>query len=243
MNKELSSFAQGLRIPVQGWDVIRRTPSLWPWLMIPWIIDIALIVVGWTTGLGYIQGWITALIAGWVGTGVWFNVLYYPILLVFGLIFVVIWLIAVMSVATVFAAPFNAILAEKTLRLRGVSVVATKGFGGWIWHNLKMVLIGIIKGTIFAMAGLILFSVSFIPGLNFLAAYLSMCLFAADVFDYGFEAKGLNLRQRAKTLSQGKTRVLGLGLGLSLTSVIPGLTVLLLPVSVVGAAWQMEKSE
>jgi len=222
---------------------LRKNPSLWPWLLIPWLIDIALLVLGWSAGMTAIQGWITALVTGWVGSGFWFDLLNYPILIVFGLIFVVVWLIAVMSVATALASPFNSLLAEKVLVLKGVQGIGHKGLAGWVAHSIKMLLVGLLKGGIFAAMGFLLFAVSFIPGLNFVAAYASMCLFAADMFDYGFEARGFSLKRRVEEVRKMGGVVLGLGASLSLTSVIPGLTVLLLPLAVVGATWQMEKPE
>ncbi|MGE0762841.1 MAG: EI24 domain-containing protein [Bdellovibrionales bacterium] len=230
-----SRFFYGMSLLGRGWRQLKREPSLWLWISIPWLLDLTVLFAGWTTGLGLLQGWIAAVIAKWAAGGWLFDLLYYPLVVIFGLGFVVVWLVAVVSIATVIAAPFNALLAEKSLQRLGVQTVQFAGVGAWVMHALKMIFISLCKAVIFGMAGVLLFAVSFLPGLNLVAAYFSMCLFSADVFDYSFEAQGLGFRQRLQRWGTLKAEIFGQGVTLSLTSLIPGLTVLALPVAVVGA--------
>lgn len=232
----LKRFGHGSSLVVRGWRLLKSENDLWLWISIPWLIDLVILIFGWTKGLSLIKGLTESALARWVDQGNWFfDLLYYPILVVLGFGFLIVWLLLVVAVATIVAAPFNALLAEKALQRQGVSTVNTTSISMWLKHAFRMFGVTLGKAIIFALAGLTLFFASFVPGLNIITAYLSMCLFATDVFDYGHEARGLSLKQRVNYFNQVRPEIFGLGATLSLTSLIPGLTLLALPVAVLGA--------
>ncbi len=228
-------FFEGSALLVRGFRVLRQEKGLWLWISIPWFIDLIVLFAGWSLGLSTLKTFLVSVLANWTGSGWLFDLLFYPLIFILGIGIVVLWVVVVIAVATVIAAPFNVLLAEKALRRQNGKVAEIHGIRGWILHSLRMILISLTKAVVFAFAGLILFAASFIPGLNLAAAYLSMCVFAADVFDYGFEAQGADFRMRLKRWQNLKPEVMGLGATLTLTSLIPGLTVLALPVAVVGS--------
>ena len=227
-------FMLGASLLVRGWRLLKSESDLWLWVSIPLLIDLVILFLGWTQGLIFLKSLIAGIIAGWSIQGWLFDLLYYPMMIILGLGFIVVWLLAVVAVATVVAAPFNALLAEKALQRQGVATVNSKSFIQWIRHAARMFGVTLMKAVVFLIVGVLLFFVSFIPGLNLVVAYLSICLFAMDVFDYSFEARGFSLKQRLAYYKQVKVEIFGLGATLSLTSLLPGLTLLALPVAVVG---------
>lgn len=58
---------------------------------------------------------------------------------------------------------------------------------------------------------------------------------AFDTMDYAFELDQLNLRQRFQFLRHNSIYFSGMGLIVSLTVIVPGLTLLALPIMVAGA--------
>ncbi len=235
MTEAASKFWTGLTLVPAGWRLLNQKKSLWAFVLIPWLIDVAVLIVGWVYGLGGVQTltlWAIGKlsVSGWV-----FDFLYYPLVVILGFMFLILWLFAVLAVATVIAAPFNGLLAERGLKAQGVKTVSIDGIFAWAKLSLRMLWTSVLKGLVFATAGLALFILSFFPGINLVAAYASMCIFAADVFDYSFEARGYSLRERFKNFRILSKEISGLGGSLLVTSLIPGLTVLLLPVAVLGA--------
>lgn len=228
-------FVHGSTLLIRGWRLLQSENSLWIWISVPWLIDLALLIFGWAKGIPILQGIIVKIISGWALEGWVYNLVYYPAVIILSLGFLVVWLLLVVAISTIVAAPFNALLAEKALKVQGVPTVNTQSLGQWLGHAFRMLGVTICKAVIFSAAGVTLFFVSFVPGLNLIAAYLSMCLFSMDVFDYSFEARGLTLRQRFAYYTKIRPEIFGLGATLSLTSILPGLTLLALPVAVVGA--------
>lgn len=234
-------FWCGFTLLPAGWRLLREQRALWTWIAIPWLINLSVLIAGWIFGLGAVQT-LTAWAVSQLVVGGWlFGVLYYPAVVIFGFMFLILWLIAVLGVATVVASPFNAVLAERALTRQGVATATTGSLSAWLRLFLKMILVAGLKGVIFILAGVTLFVLSFVPGLNLVAAYASMCLFAVDVFDYSFEALGWGFRRRLSEVGRTKPEMMGLGGSLLLTSLLPGLTVLCLPVSVLGATTQVAR--
>lgn len=227
----------GVRLLSEGWQQIRQQPRLWIGILIPWMINISIIVLGWTSGVTWIKTSLFAIIAKFVGTeGFLFNVLYYPALIVFGLGFMAAILFFSLAISTVIAAPFYSWLAETTLIQSGEILPNPSSLIERIRFVLKMFLVGLAKGVVFGAIGFCLFILSFIPVVNFVAAFLTMCLLSADIMDYSLEARGMVFSKRVQFFSQRIMDVAGTSLLLSLTSLVPGLTVLLLPIFVIGMA-------
>lgn len=234
----------GFKILSEGWRHLRANPRLWLGILVPWVINFTIIVLGWSSGVSWIKTSLLALIAKLVGTeGFLFNLLYYPSLIIFGLGFMAATLFFSLAISTVIAAPFYSWLAEKTLEQSGETLPQHGNVALRIRFVLKMFLVGLAKGAVFGILGLSLFVLSFIPFVNIVAAFLTMCLLAADLFDYTLEARGLNFAKRMAFLSQRIIDIVGTAILLSLTSLAPGLTVLLLPIFVIGMARYLAQSQ
>ena len=133
--------------------------------------------------------------------------------------------------------PFCSLLAEMILRQRGILEV--KGLSGMLSYNLSMLRVGLLKAVLLVFVGLVLFASSFLPFLSFLPFYFALLVFAYDSFDYGLELYGCNLNQRSTFFKKEFFMINGHASVLFLLSFVPGLLLLTLPFSVVGASLKL----
>lgn len=136
--------------------------------------------------------------------------------------------------------PFCSFLAEAVLRDKGI--VEVKGLQGMITYNLSMMKVGVLKSLLLVFIGLVLFASSFLPLLSFLPFYFALLVLAYDSFDYGLELYGYNLSQRSTFFQKEFFMLNGHAAVLFLLSFIPGLLLLTLPFSVIGASFKLGES-
>jgi uncharacterized protein involved in cysteine biosynthesis len=134
------------------------------------------------------------------------------------------------------AVPFNSLLAARTLRQLGKSVDEARLKREWMVHTLRMIAVSLVKSVFLLCAGLLFFLLSFFPILNLLALAGTFLLLAGDCMDYSFEAMGFGLGRRAGYLFSHRMQWAGMATGLGLTLLVPGLTFLVIPGAVAGAA-------
>jgi len=228
-----------------GLKLLREAPHLRKWAIMPFAIDLLLLVVFVIWGIGHLSIWVASAL-GWIfsgSAGFLYSVLYYPLYVLLGLGFVVVTLYGVFLISTVVAAPFNSILAEKVLSYRGVIPDHKFSFGRWIKVSIKMMLSGILKGLLFGLLGLIIFVCSYIPGLNIAASFAAFIIIVFDSMDYSFEAMEIGLREQIKHFRKHFLEYSGMASSMGLTLLLPGLTLLVLPLSVIGAAAMLADSK
>ena len=226
---------------VDGFAVLRRYPDLWKWVYIPVAINLLLFFALFSFGLGQIVIW-TQAVTSWLISpyvGFWYFFIYYPLLAIFFFAFSVATLYVVFILSTIIAAPFNSLLAEHVLiRLQKQS---DQPFQFWPWLKLtgRMFFLSLIKAVIFLVLGLMIFVFSLIPILNLISVFFVLLIIVYDFADYSFEAMGWGLRQRFRFFWNHISDFAGMAFFLSLTGLLPGLTLLLLPFGVVGVAQRM----
>jgi len=232
--KTLKRAGQGFTFLILGWRFLSAHPGLRKWTLIPLFVDLMLLLVGWSLGVSQVPVWVAQSLGIFVtpAAGLWFSLLYYPLLILFGIGFLVLWLYLVFILASLVAAPFNAILAEKCLIQLGI----TPANGGPLKLFFKMLRASLVKTVLFLIIGVFLFFLSFIPIINIFSIFGALLIMAFDCADYSFEVTGLGLRQRMSRWRGNLPEFAGMAGGLSLTLFVPGLTLLLLPVAVVGSA-------
>jgi len=130
--------------------------------------------------------------------------------------------------------PFCSFLAEMVLRDKGI--VKIEGFSGMLTYNFSMMKVGLLKALFLVAIGIVLFISSFLPLLSFLPFYFALLVLAYDSFDYGLELYGYNLNQRSTFFQKEFFMLNGHAAILFLLSFIPGLLLLTLPFSVIGAS-------
>lgn len=130
--------------------------------------------------------------------------------------------------------PICALLAEAVLANRGIVQLASMGAS--LRFNLGMLRAGLVKSLALIIGGIFCFLFSFIPFLNFLPVYFTLLVLAYDSFDYGLELYGFSFKERIAFVRKEFLLVNGHSGVLFFFSFIPGLLLLTLPFSVIGAS-------
>lgn len=234
----MQDFIAGMTAWLYGWKVILLKRQLMVVAMVPFMISfVAAVACTWLLWVYYPIGFaamttgLAALLPAWL-----FNFLYYPMLWAIGLVLVVGILYAVYVLHLIVAMPFYSLLAERTLQLHGKGPSAFTSWREWSRHLVTMLRISLVKGAIFVVLGIGLFIASFIPVVNIAAVIGTLLLLAFDCMDYSLEARRMRLRQRVRYVLRHKAQWAGLATGLALTLLLPGLTLLVIPGAVCGAA-------
>ncbi|MCB0363968.1 MAG: EI24 domain-containing protein [Bdellovibrionaceae bacterium] len=230
--------ARGFSFLTEGLRLIRDNPDLRKWAVVPFVIDLILVVAGFLGGSALLPGWVAAGV-GWVipaTTGWIFSVFYYPVLFFFWLVFLIVWVYLIYLLASVVAAPFNAILAERTLMKIGMIAERPFNMAKWTATSVKMMVTALIKAGVFLILGIFIFALSFVPVLNVLSSYLALMVMSFDSMDYSYEILELNLRERLKVFKQVFPEANGMAGAFAVTLLLPGLTLLAMPAAVVGGA-------
>lgn len=232
----MNELTQGLGAWANGWKTILTHRSLFLITLIPFTISflgaVASIWLIWV----YYPPIVQSMLGAWMGLteGTWFAVLYYPLAWLGGLLVSLLILYVSYGLHMILAAPFYSLLAEKALKIAGKQATTRLGF-------FAMFRAALLKGLIFLFCGIVLFICSWIPGVNFLTVGGTLLLMAFDCMDYSLEASGLTLRRRWHYVRAHKGQWIGMAGGLALTLLLPGLTLLVIPGAVVGAALTLEE--
>lgn len=234
----MADFWGGVLIWINGWKFIFRHRSLMAVAAIPFLISAASAAGAVWLIAAYYPVVMNSLVMNWLGAiqTPWLALLIKPLIWIGGIVVTLVILYAVYVLHAIVAQPFYSLLADKALRLAGKAIVHELRLSAMLWASL-------IKGIIFLCVGVLLFISSFIPGLNMLAIAGTLMLVAFDCLDYSLESRGLLLRRRFAYALRNKAQWTGIASGLALTLLLPGLTLLVIPGAVVGAALILKETD
>ncbi len=239
MSNSLRDFKLGFLFIFDGTRLLFSMKGALKWAVFPFLINIGLIV----GSLSYIFSDITQLASTVVGfilpgtTSGWFyDLLLGAVKFGGGAILTIVVFYVGFLLSTVIASPFNSILAEKTLSHLKSDGIKPLGVADWLRITIKQLTVSILRALLFALIGLFIFVFSFVPVLNLLGAFFALLIVAFDCTDYAMEIKLMTLRQRLNFFRKYFSAFSGMACVLGLTLMVPGLTLLLLPCAVVGAA-------
>lgn len=229
-------FAAATSILFIGLKEIFSRPKLFFLALIPFCIDILIFILGLSYGSSLLNSILTSALALIfpVPEGLWYQVAYYPLLVLFWLVFLISLSMIVYLVASVISSPFNALIAENILVDRGLIRPMKFTFFGFVRFSIKMILISLARAGILLSIAAVLFILSFFPGVNVLTSYLSAMIIGFDAADYTLELRDYSLKQRFGTFRQLFPEYAGMGLIMTLILMLPGFVILLMPVIVSG---------
>lgn len=220
-----------------GLREILSRPKLILLSLAPLTVDVLLFTLGFTYGTPVLHTALDSAMA-WIFTSkdtFLFQVAYYPMLVLFWMVFVISLTTSVYLLASVIASPFNALIAETILVSRNLVPAQKFTFISFIAFSLRMVAISAARASILIFLSIFVFIVSFLPGVNLLSSYFAAVLISFDAADYTLELKNYSLKQRFMTLRTLLPEYLGMGIVLILALLLPGFVLLLMPVIVSGA--------
>lgn len=241
----LRRLGMGFDFIREGMGLIWRQPRLWIWAFIPFVIDVILLTLTLSWGWSQVSLW-TATAVGYLissSSGWIYSLLYYPLFLGLLVGFSVLAIYLTVLLANVIASPFNSILAEKILIQMGVKQDRPFHLQQWLATSARMLAVSLMRAVIFVFLGLFLFIMSFIPVLNILSSFIAFLILAFDSADYAFESLEMSLRERYAFFKRHRLQFCGMAGALALTLLIPGLTLVLLPSAVAGAASVVARSK
>jgi CysZ protein len=205
-------------------------------VLLPLLINFLLFTLGVVLIFSYAGGWVDEILShlpSWLAWAAW-------------LLWALLGLLLVMSifwgfnlVGNMIAAPFNGILAERTQML----LTGTPQEGGGVGDFLRMIpgALGreISKWLYYLPRVLVLFILSFIPGINLLVPWLWLAfaawMMAVQYVDYPMDNNGISFKAMGKRLRQRKLLHLSFGGGVSLLLLVPVVNFFVMPLAVVGA--------
>lgn len=225
----LRQFIVGFHFFKLGWLELLRNNRARYLAVVPMLLSILLFISGFIWGIGHlgILAQEAALFLLPASVESWSQWLMYPLILLFGVVYLVLLIYCTYILGLLISAPFMGFMAERILKERGIK--ADVSF-------FSMLKVALLKVTLFGLLGLGLFICSFIPGLNLVSSFGAFLILAFDSMDYSFEAHGLTLSSRMRFFRRRLPLFLGMASALGLTLLVPGLTLLVLPFAVSGAA-------
>ncbi|MBF0159866.1 MAG: sulfate transporter CysZ [Magnetococcales bacterium] len=228
---------------LRGMALLARKP-LRPFVMVPLSINVLLFGFGTLWFYSYyrntvqsIDHWIPSWMH-WINWIQWIEWLLLPVF--FATVLLVVSLTFTMA-ANLISAPFNGLLAEKVEQLvTGQPVPATiEGYATLLRHLFHDLQHEFRKLLRVAMWLLLLWLLSFIPGVNILSAIIGLMLagwlLAAEYLDFPMGNHGIPAAEIGRFMRSEPILVLGFGMSALATIMMPGLNLLAVPASVAGA--------
>lgn len=241
----IKRYIEGFNFLFKGTRSLFKIPGVLIWSMIPFIIVGLLLYFGLSAGLDQVEVYAQSAVEKIISpeSGIWFKIVFYPLYFIFVICFTALFSYLLFLITSLVASPFNAVVAEKVLIHQGVIPDRKLTMAVWISISLKMFWVSLIRTVLFVFIGLFIFISSFLPGINLLAAFAGFLIIAFDCMDYSMEARTWTLRERFKYFKKNFMEFSGMASVLGLTLMVPGLTLIMLPSSVIGAALIMESTE
>lgn len=237
MQSPFRRFKNGFDFIYVGIRLVGRVPGLKFWLILPFLLDAVIIGFGVSAGTEHIRAFVNKALL-FVFTkpdSMAFNFFYFPLLFLFWLVFVVLYFYMVYLLTSVMASPIFSVLAERTTRYLSQATHHPLPQLSPIQLAVRMAWVSLLRSAILLMVGVLLFTTSFVPGLNFITAFLAFVLLAFDSADYAFEVHRFHLKDRFRFLKNNIFEFFGMGAVIGLTALVPGLILLVMPFAVIGS--------
>lgn len=240
-NKASGGPVSGMAYVFRGLPLLKQQ-GVWPWAVIPFIINIFLLgLLGWLSIRwlgGMIDGWLAGLPdwLDWLGSLLNF-ILIAAVILGVSQIFTL--------MANLVAAPFNGFLSaaieqkltgkrpETGMTLAREGLVTLRNEIGKLWFLLS-------RAALLAILSIFLF---IIPGLNALLPVIwflfGAYMLSLEYLDYPMGNHGLTFREKRRLLANSRTFTLGFGATATLLTTLPLINLLIIPTAVAGStlAW------
>lgn len=234
-------FFRGLMCLAKGLKEIFTDYRIFFYTLIPMLIGLLVISLGlyygWDWSSELLKQQLTEYIGRWVSEkGYIFKIVFWLFNFIAKILFVILSIFIGFVVIQLVSIPLYTLSCERVLTKRNVFPKRDFKWGAWIRLTIRLFLISIFRMSIFMLVGLSVFILSFIPGLQFLAVIYSAYVMGLDCIDYTLEIYEMNLGRRFSIYFGNIYFFAGIGITLLPSLFIPGLTLLLLPIAVVGSS-------
>jgi len=149
---------------------------------------------------------------------------------------VMISFLGTLLVSRIIGLPFYSFMAERSLKLLSNEAPPPLSFSKQISFAARMFFVSLLRTAVLLPVLFLLVVASLIPGVQLVAAALSMLIAAFDFSDYALEAKGIALTSRFKFLKANFYEFAGFSVFVGMIFFIPIVNVFLLPLAVLGGS-------
>ena len=170
-----NSFLSGLTFWLRGWKKLLTTKNLFAIAIIPICVSLIFFAVALYVVFAKVGGVVASIMAwlpSWITSslGHWLDI---PMMIIFGLLFATFVTYVMYLLHMLIAIPFYALLADRTLRARGIPMPAGL--------SLRVFRASLLKSVLFLVFGVLLFVLQFVPGLNLVVIASALLILAADI--------------------------------------------------------------
>ncbi len=238
------SFSTGFTSVFRGMSFLGRSPSSWPYAVVPLVVVAILSAIfGWAA-MRWVQPWAEGLF-GPAGGAVWWST-------------ALSWLAAVITftaglfLAYILAAPLSAPALEKLVESRERDLGAAPRLArGYLWELGAGFRAAAVALAVTAPLWILLWIVEIVipaiaPITLLLKALLTSAAVSWSLLDYPLTLRGITLRDRFRLWRRSPGLVAGFGVAFAALFWIPCFGLLMLPVGVIAAAeisWRMLLAE
>lgn len=233
----VGDFFRGAGDIWRGARLLLARPGLWPWAIIPFILNVLIFGLAVWAGVHFGGGWIEHVLTG---QGFWIDMLRWAIKLILWLAIGLIVIFLFVPVASLIAAPFNDILSEKVEKIYSGATVEGSFSPRALARALAVGMHTSIKLSLMTLGmlacSLLLY---FIPppvgpaAANIASAAITIRFLSLQFTAYSMDRRFYNYAQRRDFLRHHRARTIGLGAMAFLIMLVPVLNALFIPVSAI----------
>lgn len=237
----MANPASGISYFMRGFGLITKK-GVKRFVLIPMLINIVLFLLALTFAfrqIGELTDWIMSSLPEWL------SFLQYILLPIFYLATVIIIYYIVSMLGNILASPFNSYLA-KAVQSHLTGSPPPDSLLPMLAEIKNAIFSEIKKWLYYLMWALLLVILSFIPGINFLAPFawflFGAWMYSIEYSDYPMGQYGLTFPEIRKQVATKRGLSLGFGSAVTVTTMIPLVNFIIIPVAVAGAtAMQVEQ--
>lgn len=240
-------FRMGMTTLLRGFKEIFSDLKIFLYTIIPVLISVFVVAILFKYGWDLTSQWAEKLItdyipsyllkSSWVSKAVyWVINVMFKFLVILAMTYFSFIFIQLISI------PFYSLICERVLFKRGVFPDRPFRLSTWIRVTARMFVVSLIRMAIFLFIWVLVFIVSLIPGLQFISIFYSALMVGMDSLDYTVEIYEMSLGRRISLYVENFAYFSAVGLILIPFLFIPGLILLLLPITVVGMSVQFAET-
>lgn len=235
----LARFVHGFMSPFRAFGFIRRNPSLYSFVIMPFFINAITFTLVVYYGMGAIFDWVMARLPqgdAWY----WLILNYFVMAIAIGVVLVLVFF-TFAAVGSLIASPFNDLLSERTeMLITGKGREETFTFRGVMWDAWRTLILESKKIAIFLVGMLLLLLLHLVPVLGsalypFLTAAWTVLFLIIEYTGYVFARRRIDFSAQRQLVFRYAAPMFGFGTGLFCLLAIPFLQLLCIPLGVVGA--------
>ncbi len=247
MSTQGLKFRMGFTTLFRGFKEIFSDLKIFLYTLIPVLISAVVVFVlfkyGWELSSQWAERIITDYIPSYLLKASWVSkTIYWIINVVFKFMVILVLTYFSFIFIQLVSIPFYSLICERILFKRGVFPDRPFRISTWIRVTIRMFVVSIIRMCIFLVIWVLVFIVSLIPGLQFISIFYSALMVGMDSLDYTVEIYEMSLGRRIGLYVENFAYFSAVGLVLLPFLLVPGLILLLLPVTVVGMSVQFAET-